>query len=62
MHSHTHNFELRTKYVVILTSAMIWDIVWLDALGAIISSGVIIKWSVGLLRDSGRVLLDMEKI
>jgi cation diffusion facilitator family transporter len=45
--------------IVGLTAAMIWDIVWLDALGAIISSGVIIKWSVGLLKDSGKVLLDI---
>ncbi len=42
-----------------LTAAMIWDIIWLDALGAIISSGVIIKWSLGLLKDSGRELLDI---
>jgi cation diffusion facilitator family transporter len=42
-----------------LTAAMVWDIVWLDALGAIISSFVIIRWSVGLLKDSGKVLLDL---
>jgi cation diffusion facilitator family transporter len=42
-----------------LTAAMIWNIMWLDALGAIISSLVIIKWSVGLLKDSGKVLLDL---
>jgi len=43
-----------------LTAAMIWNIVWLDALGAIISYFVIIRWSVGLLKASGRTLLDME--
>lgn len=43
-----------------LTAAMIWNIVWLDALGAMISSFVIIKWSIGLLRDSGKALLDIE--
>lgn len=43
-----------------LTAAMIWNIVWLDALGAIISSLVIIKWSIGLLKDSGKVLLDIK--
>jgi cation diffusion facilitator family transporter len=42
-----------------LTAAMIWNIVWLDALGAIISSFVIIRWSIALLRDSGKVLLDI---
>ena len=41
-----------------LTAAMIWNIVWLDALGAIISSFVIIKWSVGLLKESGKTLLN----
>jgi cation diffusion facilitator family transporter len=45
--------------IIGLTAAMIWNIVWLDALGAIISSFVIIRWSVGLLKDSGKVLLDI---
>ena len=45
--------------IIGLTAAMVWNIVWLDAVGAIISSFVIIKWSVGLLKDSGRVLLDL---
>lgn len=45
--------------IIGLTAAMIWNIVWLDALGAIISSLVIIRWSIGLLKDSGKVLLDI---
>jgi cation diffusion facilitator family transporter len=45
--------------IIGLSAAMIWGIHWLDALGAIISSFVIIKWSVDLLKDSGRVLLDI---
>jgi len=45
--------------IIGLTAAMIWNIAWLDALGAIISSFVIIKWSISLLRDSGKVLLDL---
>jgi cation diffusion facilitator family transporter len=45
--------------IIGLTAAMIWNIVWLDALGAIISSFVIMKWSAGLLKDSGKVLLDL---
>jgi cobalt-zinc-cadmium efflux system protein len=43
-----------------LSAAWIWNIVWLDALGAILSSFVIIKWSIGLLKDSGKSLLDMD--
>lgn len=46
--------------IVGLTGAMVWNIVWLDALGAIISSFVIIRWSVILLRDSGKILLDIN--
>jgi len=44
-----------------LTAAMFWDISFLDTLGGIISSFVIIRWSVGLLKDSGKVLLDMNR-
>ena len=42
-----------------LTAALIWNIVWFDALGGILSSFVIIKWSVSLMKDSGGVLLDL---
>jgi cation diffusion facilitator family transporter len=45
--------------IIGLTAAMIWNIVWLDALGAIISSFVIIRWSISLLKDSGKVLLGL---
>ncbi|MBZ0241872.1 MAG: cation diffusion facilitator family transporter, partial [Bacteroidales bacterium] len=43
-----------------LTAAMIWDIPFIDTIAALISSFVIIKWSAGLLKDSGKVLLDMD--
>jgi len=43
-----------------LVAAMIWDIPFIDTIAAIISSFVIVKWSIGLLRDSGKVLLDIE--
>ncbi|MBN1118106.1 MAG: cation transporter [Bacteroidales bacterium] len=45
-----------------LTAAMIWDIPFIDTIAALISSFVIIKWSIGLLKDSGKVLLDIEHI
>ena len=44
-----------------LTAAMIWDIPFIDTVAAIISSFVIIKWSIGLLKDSGKVLLDINQ-
>ncbi len=40
-----------------LAVAWKWNIVWIDAVGAILSAGVIIRWSAGLLRDSGKELL-----
>lgn len=46
--------------IIGLTAAMIWDIPFIDTIAAIISSLVIVKWSVGLLKDSGKVLLDIE--
>jgi cation diffusion facilitator family transporter len=43
-----------------LTAAWIWDIPFIDTIAALISSFVIIKWSIGLLKDSGKVLLDID--
>lgn len=44
-----------------LTAAMIWDIPFIDTIAAMVSSVVIIRWSVGLLKDSGKALLDIEQ-
>ena len=44
-----------------LTAAMIWSIPFIDSIAALISSLVIIKWSIGLLKDSGKVLLDIKQ-
>ncbi|HBL77549.1 MAG: zinc transporter ZitB [Bacteroidetes bacterium GWF2_42_66] len=43
-----------------LTAALIWGIPFIDIIAAFISSLVIIKWSVGLLKDSGKILLDIK--
>ena len=71
-HEHTdHNIRAAYLHVIAdaltsvsailgLTAAMIWDIPFIDTIAAILSSFVIIKWSVGLLKDSGKALLDME--
>ncbi len=40
-----------------LTAAMIWGLPYIDAIAALISSAVIIRWSIGLLRDAGRELI-----
>lgn len=46
--------------IIGITAAMIWNIPFIDTIAAIVSSFVIVRWSVGLLRDSGLALLDME--
>ncbi len=43
-----------------LIAAMIWDIPFIDTIAALLSSFVIIRWSISLLKDTGRTLLDME--
>jgi cation diffusion facilitator family transporter len=70
-HEHTdHNIRAAYLHVIAdtltslsaiigLTAAMIWNIPFIDPLAAIISSFVIVRWSVGLLKGSGMVLLDM---
>ncbi len=44
-----------------LVVAMYWDFPFIDTLVAVASSLVIIKWSIGLLKESGSVLLDLKK-
>jgi len=75
-HDHEHSdHNIRAAYLHVLadtltslsailglTAAMIWDIPFIDAIAAIISSFVIIKWSIGLLKDSGKVLLDISSV
>jgi Co/Zn/Cd efflux system component len=36
---------------------MIWELPYVDAIAALVSSAVIIKWSLGLLKDSGKELI-----
>jgi len=43
-----------------LLAAMIWNLPFVDTIAAMIGSFVIIKWSIGLLKDSGAALLDMK--
>lgn len=72
-HEHSdHNIKAAYLHVIAdaLTSltaiiglfvAMIWKITYIDTIAAIISSLVIIKWAVGLLKDTGITLLDIKK-
>jgi len=74
-HDHEHSdHNIRAAYLHVLAdaltsltailglvAAMIWDIPFIDTIAAIVSSLVIVKWSVGLLKDSGSALLDIKK-
>lgn len=40
-----------------LAAAKIWGLPYIDAIAALISSMVIIRWSLGLLRDAGKDLI-----
>ncbi len=73
-HDHDHSdHNIRAAYLHVLadsltslsailglTAALLWGIPFIDIIAAIISSLVIIKWSVGLLKDSGKILLDIK--
>lgn len=43
-----------------LIAAMVWNIPFIDTIAALISSAVIVKWAFGLLRDTGKALLDIK--
>jgi len=74
-HDHEHSdINIRAAYLHViadamtslsailgLLAAMIWDIPFIDTIAAVISSLVIIKWSIGLLKESGMMLLDMKE-
>jgi cation diffusion facilitator family transporter len=71
-HHHVHDSNIRAAYVHVLADAMtsvlaivgllagrFYGWVWMDPLMALIGVCVILSWSVGLIRSSGTVLLDM---
>ncbi len=71
-HSH-QDLNLRAAYIHVLADAvtsvlailalvggMLWGADWLDPLMGIVGAGLVAVWAWGLLRDSGRVLLDAE--
>lgn len=46
--------------IIGLSIAMLFDLFYIDVVVAVISSFVIIRWSAGLLKSSGKTLLDIE--
>jgi cation diffusion facilitator family transporter len=46
--------------ILALLGGMLWGASWLDPAMGIVGSGLVAAWAYGLLRDTGRVLLDAE--
>lgn len=74
-HAHEHHQDLnhRSAYlhlvadaatsvlaIVALVAGKFWAASWLDPVMGIVGAGLVAVWAYGLLRDSGRVLLDAE--
>jgi cation diffusion facilitator family transporter len=47
--------------IIALLGGMIWNIYSLDAISGILSSIIITKWSIDLIRNSGKALIDFKK-
>jgi cation diffusion facilitator family transporter len=72
-HDHHHDLNLRAAYLHVLADAatsvlaiialvggMVWGAAWLDPMMGIVGAVLVTVWAWGLLRNSGRVLLDAE--
>lgn len=72
-HGHHHDLNLRSAYLHVLADAAtsvfaivalfggkFWGAVWLDPVMGIVGAGLVSAWAYGLLRDTGRVLIDAE--
>ena len=70
---HHHDLNLRSAYLHVLADAAtsvlaivalfggkLWGADWLDPTMGIVGAALVAIWAYGLLRDSGRVLLDAE--
>ena len=72
-HDHHQDLNLRSAYLHVVADAAtsvlaifalfggkLWGADWLDPAMGIVGAGLVAVWAYGLLRDSGRVLLDAE--
>lgn len=70
---HHHDLNLRSAYIHVMTDAAtsvlaifalfggkLWGANWLDPVMGIVAAGLVAAWAFGLIRDTGRVLLDAE--
>jgi len=73
-HEH-HDHNIRSAYlhvladgltsltaIVALVIGMYWKLYWLDCVSGIISSIVITKWAIDLMKGSGKDLIDFKKM
>jgi len=71
--SHGQDLNLRSAYIHVMADAAtsvlaivallggkLWGAAWLDPVMGIVGAVLVSAWAVGLLRDSGKVLLDAE--
>ena len=72
-HDHDHDHNLRAAYLHVLADALTSLLAifalftgkylgfnWMDPLMGVVGAILVTRWSVGLLKDSGRVLLDRQ--
>ncbi|MFV3403839.1 MULTISPECIES: CDF family Co(II)/Ni(II) efflux transporter DmeF [Pseudomonas] len=72
-HHHHHDLNLRSAYlhviadaatsvlaIVALVAGKLWGASWLDPVMGLVGAVLVALWAKGLLRDTGRVLLDAE--
>jgi cation diffusion facilitator family transporter len=70
---HHHDLNLRAAYLHVLTDAAtsvfaivalfggkLWGAAWLDPVMGLVGAALVAIWCYGLLRDTGRVLIDAE--
>jgi cation diffusion facilitator family transporter len=68
---HHHDHNMRAAYIhvvtdaltsvlaiVALTAGLFWGLGWMDAAMGIVGAGIIVHWAWGLLKSTGRILLD----
>ncbi|WP_119301600.1 CDF family Co(II)/Ni(II) efflux transporter DmeF [Dongia deserti] len=75
VHHHTHHADhnIRAAFLHVVADAMTsvlaivalvagrwFGVVWLDPVMGLVGAVVILHWSIGLMRDTGGILLDME--
>ncbi len=73
-HGHHHDHNLRAAYLHVLTDAltsvlaiiallagMFRGMVWLDPAVGIVGAAVILHWAMGLLKSTGKILLDYNE-